>query len=156
MIAALVVAAACVLPPVPGPIVQPFHAPACTYCRGHRGVEYAPAAGTPVVAVAGGRVTFAGQVAGTLYVVVSQPDGLTATYGFLLTVGVRRGQAVATGAVLGKSTNRLYFGWKRDGVPVDPTPALTGRPGPPALVPTDGTRPRVVARRACAVGGGSR
>jgi len=104
----------------------------------------------------GGTVTFAGQVAGTLYVVVAQPDGLSATYGFLRTVAVRRGQSVAQGSVVGTSTDRLYFGWKRDGVPVDPTAALTGRPGRPALVPIDGTRPRVTPWRACAVGSGTR
>lgn len=156
MIAALVLVAACVLPPVPGPIVEPFRAPPCTYCRGHRGVTYAPPAGTPVKAVAGGRVTFAGQVAGTLYVVVAQTDGLTATYGFLRTVAVRRGRSVVAGTTVGASTDRLYFGWKRNGVPVDPTPALMGRPGRPVLVPTDGTRPRVVVGRACAVAGGTR
>ena len=156
MIAAVVVALACVLPPVPGPIVDPFRAPACTYCPGHRGVEYAPSPGTPVTAVAGGVVTFAGQVAGTLYVVVAQSDGLRATYGFLRTMAVRKGQAVGAGTIVGTSTGRLYFGWKRHGVPIDPTSALTGRPGRPALVPTDGTRPRVVPARACAGGGRSR
>ena len=144
------------LPPVPGPIVDPFRAPACTYCRGHRGVEFAPPVGAPVVAVAGGVVTFAGQVAGTVYVVVAQADGLSATYGFLRSVTVRRGQSVGAGTIVGVSTSRLYFGWKRDGVPVDPTPALRGRPGRPVLVPIDGTRPRVTPGRACAVGGATR
>lgn len=155
--ALLTVAGSCVTPPVPGPIVVPFRQPACAYCPGHRGVEYAPPPGTPVRAVAPGVVTFSGQVARTRYVVVRQPDGLLATYGFLHTASVRAGQAVAAGTVVGLSTARLYFGWRRDGVPVDPTPALTGRRGPPRLVPTNGARPRPVApSSACPAGGGTR
>jgi murein DD-endopeptidase MepM/ murein hydrolase activator NlpD len=142
VVALLWLAGPCLTPPVPGPIVVPFRQPACSYCPGHRGVEYAPAPGTPVHAVAGGVVTFAGTVAGTLYVVLRQDDGLLATYGFLQAAAVRVGQRVAQGAVVGASSARLYFGWRRDGVPVDPTAALTGARARPWLVPTDGARPR--------------
>ena len=145
----------CVTPPVPGPIVVPFRQPACTYCPGHRGVEYAPAPGTPVRAVAPGAVTFAGKVAGTLYVVVRQPDGLLATYGFLQAATVRAGQSVTGGTVVGLSSARLYFGWRRDGVPVDPTPALTGSRARPRLVPTNGARPRPAPPSAACPAGGA-
>lgn len=144
----------CVAPPVPGPIVVPFRQPACEYCPGHRGVEYRPPVGTPVHAVAPGVVTFAGKVVGTLYVVVRQPDGLLATYGFLQATTVRAGQSVAAGTVVGFSTSRLYFGWRRNGVPVDPTPALTGPRGRPRLVPSNGATPRPPpAPAACPAGG---
>ena len=143
LVVALVwLAGPCITPPVPGPIVVPFRQPACPYCPGHRGVEYAPAPGTPVHAVASGVVTFAGNVAGTLYVVLRQDDGLLATYGFLQAAAVHSGQSVAAGGVVGFSSARLYFGWRRDGVPVDPTPALSGTRARPRLVPTNGARPR--------------
>ena len=52
------------------PVVDPFRAPACAWCPGNRGLEYAPPPGPPVRAVAAGVVTFTGVVAGTRYVVV--------------------------------------------------------------------------------------
>ena len=147
MIAALALVVAtlapgCLAPPVPGPVTRPFVAPACAYCPGHRGVEYATLPGTSVRAVAAGTVTFAGKVAGTTYVVLAQPDGLTATYGFLQAVTVRRGAQVAAGQVVGRSTQRVYFGWRRGEVPVDPTPLLGRWRGRARLVPTDGSRGR--------------
>ncbi|MEI7548372.1 MAG: peptidoglycan DD-metalloendopeptidase family protein [Actinomycetota bacterium] len=140
-------APSCLAPPVAGPITRPYRAPACAYCVGHRGVEYATVPGTPVRAVQAGSVTFAGQVAGTIYVVVAQPDGLTATYGYLLAADVHRGSVVVAGQVVGRSSTRLYFGWRRGDVPVDPTPWLARSHVSPRLVPADGSRPRPVAGR---------
>ena len=88
--------AACYVPPVDAPIVDPFREPACAQCAGNRGLEYATAPGTPVRAVAGGIVSFSGVVAGTRYVVVDQPDGYRTTYGRLAAATARTG---APGAV---------------------------------------------------------
>ncbi|MDO8391076.1 MAG: M23 family metallopeptidase [Actinomycetota bacterium] len=147
MIAALALVVAtlapgCLAPPVPGPVTQPFRAPACTYCPGHRGIEFGALAGTPVRAVVAGTVTFAGKVAGTTYVVLAQADGLTATYGFLQAPAVRRGAVIAAGQEVGRSTQRVYFGWRQGDLPVDPTPVLGRWRGRSRLVPTDGSRGR--------------
>lgn len=136
---------------MPGPIVVAYRQPACPYCSGHRGVEYHPPVGTPVTAVVGGVVTFSGLVAGVRYVVLAQGDGLLATYGLLQASALRRGHWVASGALVGLSTGRLYFGWRRDGQPVDPTGAFAGTGPPPRLVPSNGARPRPAPSRACAV-----
>lgn len=148
--------AACLTPPVEGPIVVPYRQPACPYCSGHRGVEYHPAPGTAVRAAAGGVVTFAGVVVGTRYVVIAHADGVLATYGMLAASPVLRGQSVTVGAVVGTSTARLYFGLRRDGAPVDPTPLLSGGLPRARLVPTDGAAPLRRPTRTCAAAAASR
>ena len=142
MIAGLLVAASlvsCYLPPVAGPVSVPYVQPACSYCPGHRGVEYAVAPGTDVQAVAQGVVTFSGAVAGTRYVVILQTDGLRATYGMLQTFIVTRGDVVASGQGIGHSGPRRYFG-VRDAAddPVDPRPLFGVLVGRARLVPPDG------------------
>jgi murein DD-endopeptidase MepM/ murein hydrolase activator NlpD len=135
--------AVCYLPPVAAQVSVPYVQPACAYCPGHRGVEYALVAGTEVHAVAPGVVTFAGAVAGTRYVVVLQVDGLRATYGMLQSPIVTRGDVVAAGQVAGLSGSTLYFGL-RDGQdnPIDPTPLLGRLVGRARLVPSHGGVPR--------------
>ena len=147
MLAAVAVWAAtwCAPAPTPGPVVRPFEAPSCTYCPGHRGIDYRTVPGSTVRAVADGSVTFAGQVAGVQWVVIAQHDGLRASYGRLLTPTVTAGAEVRAGDVVGLAGVELYFGWQRAGEPIDPTPYL-GRPRSRLrLVPDDGTprRPTV-------------
>ncbi|MCX5385974.1 M23 family metallopeptidase [Streptomyces sp. NBC_00083] len=103
LFAALLAAAAWpVLPPV---VVHPWAPPATPYGPGHRGVDLAAPAGTPVRAAASGRVTFAGQVAGRGVLTITLPGPasppLRTTYEPvrpLLPVGtsVTAGQVVAT------------------------------------------------------------
>jgi murein DD-endopeptidase MepM/ murein hydrolase activator NlpD len=142
-VAAMLSISPCWSPPVEAPVVDPYRAPACTYCPGNRGIEYGPAPGQPVKAVAGGRVTFAGVVVATRYVVIDHEDGLRATYGRLATMAVVRGQAVAAGDRIGTTTTGLYFGLRRgtppNDTPVDPTAMLGVRRYPARLVPADGT-----------------
>ena len=93
----------CYLPPVDAPIVEPFVAPPCPYCPGHRGVEYDVAPGTPVRAGAPGVVTFSGVVAGTRYLVVLDDDGLSATYGMLASSTAVDGARVKVGDVIART-----------------------------------------------------
>jgi murein DD-endopeptidase MepM/ murein hydrolase activator NlpD len=151
MPALLVVAAASLLsampcwsPPVDAPVVDPYRAPACTYCPGNRGIEFGPHAGQPVTAVQGGTVSFSGLVAGTRYVIIDHADGLRATYGRLASAAVRQGQHVGAGETIGTTTTRFYFGLRRsapDDTSVDPTAMLGVRRYRARLVPIDGTVP---------------
>jgi len=129
----------CWQPPVTGPIVDPFRAPPCRYCAGHRGIDFRTGAASAVRSVAAGRVAFSGPVAGTIYVVVEHANGWKVTYGELSGVRVRRGVSVARGAVLGTADGRFHFGLRVDGRYRDPEHYLGHLVGRPRLVPIDGT-----------------
>src|SRR5947208_177125 len=88
-------------PPVDEPVVRAFQAPAFAYGPGHRGIDFAAASGTPVRASGDGLVAFAGSVAGSLHVVVAHDGNLRTTYAFLAGIGVRAGDRVARGQVVG-------------------------------------------------------
>jgi murein DD-endopeptidase MepM/ murein hydrolase activator NlpD len=132
----------CYLPPVASAVVDPFRAPACTFCPGNRGLEYRPPTGTRVVAAASGAVTFSGLVAGVRYVVVDQTDGRTATYGRLAVARVALGAPVKAGDVVGTTTDRFFFGLREGDRYVDPAPFLRSPRYRPRLVPLDGSAPR--------------
>jgi murein DD-endopeptidase MepM/ murein hydrolase activator NlpD len=140
----------CLLPPVVAPIVDVFRDP-CTYCRGNRGLELAPVAGSDVVAAAGGVVTFAGVVAGTRYVVLGHAGGLRTTYGRLAAIAVRLGALVRAGDVVGSSGTLLFFGLREGERYLDPAPLLGLVLRRPWLVPLDGRhrRPGPPARLVC-------
>jgi murein DD-endopeptidase MepM/ murein hydrolase activator NlpD len=130
-------------PPVAGPLVRGYEAPAGPYGPGHRGLDFANAPGAAVWAPAAGRVVFAGVVAGTGWVSIEVAAGVVATVGPLRALTVSRGQRVATRARLaqlapghsgGGHVATLHLGLRVDGVYVDPLPWLTGF-GPPRLAP---------------------
>lgn len=135
-------AAECLWPPVDAPIVDRFRAPDCPYCAGNRGLEYAVGPGTPVRAMAAGIVTFAGDVAGTRYLVVRHADGRLATYGRLGSIALARGAVVAAGAVVATTTEGLYVGLREGDAYLDPEPLLGQLRRRPRLVPLDGTPAR--------------
>ena len=148
---------ACLLPPVVAPVAEPFRMPPCRYCAGHRGIEFATDPGTQVVAAASGVVTFAGSVAGARYVVIRDRAGIRATYGGLATVssGMTAGADVQVGALVGRATDRFYFGLRADDpeeTSIDPTPLLGRWRYRARLLPTDGhgsrlpPAPRLVCR----------
>jgi septal ring factor EnvC (AmiA/AmiB activator) len=116
------------LAPVNGVVVRGFEPPACTYCAGHRGVSVAVQEGAPVRAIASGTISFAGEVAGNLFVVLQFAPDLRLTYGYLRDTitqegdEIARGDVVAVGDVLGHSRNRVYLGVRRGHAPVDPRP----------------------------------
>ncbi len=100
----------------------------------HSGVDYKVAAGTPVLAVASGRVVLVGDhfFAGKS-VYVDHGGGLISMVFHLSRILVEEGQAVATGQVLGKvgATGRvtgphLHLGLRWQGARVDPALLLDG------------------------------
>jgi hypothetical protein len=104
------------------------------YPHYHAGVDLSAAEGTPVRAIAGGEVTFAGRdSSGSINVKIRHTDGSESLYGHL-EVGppVRVGQTVEAGTPIGsvgmtgKTTGpHLHLVLKdAQGRPVDPTPAI--------------------------------
>ncbi|HZP28807.1 MAG TPA: peptidoglycan DD-metalloendopeptidase family protein [Acidimicrobiia bacterium] len=114
--------------PVAGRVVRGFVEPANPYAPGHRGVDLAAPPGTAVRAAGAGTVSFAGDVAGTLHVVVAHANGFRTSYSFLADVAVHTGDAVARGAVLGHAGGSgpehavgvLHFGLRVGDRYVDP------------------------------------
>ncbi|MGI9023653.1 MAG: peptidoglycan DD-metalloendopeptidase family protein [Acidimicrobiales bacterium] len=128
-------------PPVTGPVVDHFRPPPNPYAEGNRGVDYETVPGAPVAAAADGEVVFAGQVAGTLHVVVLHADGIRTSYSFLQSVGVHRGDRVTQGQPLGTSAGRLHFGARVGDTYVDPLGLFAAGPPDVHLVPDDDRRP---------------
>ena len=90
--------------PVDGSVVRQFEPPRTRYAPGHRGVDFAAAPGTPVVAAGPGVVVFAGSIGPSSHVVVlHEPSGWRTGYSFLASVAVRLGEPVSAGAVVGTS-----------------------------------------------------
>jgi len=134
--------APCYPPPVEAPVVRWFAAPACEWCPGHRGLDFATPVGLPVLAVAGGVASFVGLVARVRYVVIAQDDGLRATYGQLTSTTVRQGQRVAAGQQVGSAAELLFFAFRDGERYLDPWPMLGTWERRARLVPAGGTPPR--------------
>ena len=127
--------------PVAGRVLRPFDPPTTPYGAGHRGVDLAAAAGTPVRAAADGTVTFAGPVAGRGVLVVEHTDGITTEYEPVRPrvargARVRRGEVIAAvaGRHPGCADGCLHWGARRGAGYLDPLTLL--RPlGPVVLLP---------------------
>ena len=134
-----------VAPLTPAQLTRGFEAPPGPYAPGHRGVDLAGRPGQPVLAAGGGRVVFAGTVAGTGVVTIRHPDGRTTTYE-PVAPDVRAGDAAAPGQVIAAlraghpgcpAAACLHWGLRRaDGSYANPL-LLLGR-GPPRLLPLEG------------------
>jgi murein DD-endopeptidase MepM/ murein hydrolase activator NlpD len=81
-------------------VTRAFQAPLSRWGPGHRGVDLQARPGQPVLAVAAGRVTHAGVVAGRGTVTLLHTGGLRTTYE-PVEAGVRTGEAVSAGQRLG-------------------------------------------------------
>nr|WP_099156125.1 M23 family metallopeptidase [Streptomyces viridosporus] len=133
-------------------VLRGWEPPATVYGRGHRGVDLAAAPGAPVRAVAAGRVSFAGRVAGRGVVSVelagTGDPPLRTTYE-PVRVSVDEGDEVAAGEVVGEveptgshcSAPCVHWGLLRGDAYLDPLtllpPWLLHR-GPPRLLPVLG------------------
>lgn len=127
-------------------MVRGFSPPASTYGAGHRGVDLAGVAGSTVRAALGGRVSFAGALAGKGVVVVDHGQTRTTYEPVLADVAV--GARVEAGGALGAlaagpshcaPATCLHWGWIGRGPPevyLDPL-ALVGQ-GPVRLKPWAG------------------
>jgi septal ring factor EnvC (AmiA/AmiB activator) len=103
-------------------------------------VDFAAAPGTLVRSPVGGRVTFAGPVAGTTWVTVEATSGVLVSVGPVRSVNLAVGDAVAAGGGLGSlagshsttdprtsaRATAAHLGLRVDGVYVDPLPWLAG------------------------------
>ena len=138
-------------PPVDAPVVDPFRPPPEDWNSGNRGLEYATVPGTPVAAAAAGQVVFAGQVGGSLHVVVLHDDGIRTSYSFLQTIAVHRGDTVRQGQTVGTAADRFHFGARAGDAYIDP--ALLFGDGPPEvhLVPDEQRRAGTEAQERSAV-----
>ncbi|MEV5338045.1 M23 family metallopeptidase [Streptomyces sp. NPDC052676] len=141
--------------PLPGgrpTVVRAWDPPPTPYARGHRGVDLAAPPHSPVLAVASGRVSFAGRVAGRGVVSVNLTGTgdppLRTTYE-PVRASVREGDEVTAGQPLGTleptpshcPATCLHWGLRRGKTYLDPLSLLPPwllRPGPPVLLPVLG------------------
>lgn len=130
----------CWRPPVTAPVVDPFRKPTCRWCPGNRGIEYRTRDGDPVTAVATGRVSYTGTIAGVSYVVVRHGDGRRVTYGNVRSAPFDAGDLVVRGSSIGRAAGRFHFGVRVGDRYIDPAPYLGRLVGRARLVPVDGGR----------------
>jgi murein DD-endopeptidase MepM/ murein hydrolase activator NlpD len=141
--------------PLPGgrpTVLRAWDPPPTPYARGHRGVDLAAPPHSPVLAVASGRVSFAGRVAGRGVVSVdltgTGDPPLRTTYE-PVRASVRKGDEVTAGQPLGTleptpshcPATCLHWGLRRGKTYLDPLSLLPPwllRPGPPVLLPVLG------------------
>ncbi|MGA5505999.1 peptidoglycan DD-metalloendopeptidase family protein [Streptomyces umbrinus] len=133
-------------------VIRGWEPPATTYGRGHRGVDLTAAPGAPVRAVAPGRISFAGRVAGRGVVSVelngTGDPPLRTTYEPVRATA-KKGAEVAAGEVIGVleptgshcPASCLHWGLRRADAYLDPLsllpPWLLSR-GPSRLLPVIG------------------
>jgi murein DD-endopeptidase MepM/ murein hydrolase activator NlpD len=110
--------------------------------RAHLATDYGAPAGSPVVAIATGTVTFAGwsESYGNL-VRIRHAGGLSSGYAHLSRIaqGVRAGRSIKQGELIGlvgqtglATGPHLHFEMAKNGTPINPVPALKkGEPAPP-------------------------
>jgi len=120
--------------PVHGEVIRPYEPPSTPYGAGHRGIDIAAPFGTPIRAPADGVVSFAGAVAGSLFISIDHDGGIRTSYSWVSAVGVKKGQSVRVGTVIGATgqghpgsdRTHLHFSARLDGVYIDPMLLLGG------------------------------
>jgi murein DD-endopeptidase MepM/ murein hydrolase activator NlpD len=130
-----------------GPTAYVFEASYAGFRHFHTGIDLAVPLGTPVFAAADGVVVLARPMADTggrlvgygNYIVIQHDAGLKTLYGHLLTIGVKEGDIVHRGQLVGlvgstgNSTGpHTHFEVRIENSPVDPMQMLPDRPPLPA------------------------
>ena len=139
LLALTILVTGCAIPrwPVDGPVSSAFGVRRDGLdFRIHRGIDIAVPTGTPIHAMAPGRVHFAGTLSGYGNVIIIQHRGRTRTlYAHLSEIHVRAGQEIEGRPVIGLSgaTGRvtgphLHFEIQRHGKAEDPVPLLGSFP----------------------------
>lgn len=108
------------VPPVDAPIVDPFRMPAQPWLAGNRGLEYNTQPGQTVRASADGVVTFAGNVAGSLFVTIRHDSDLRTTVGFVDSIDVSAGDVVRQGMPIATAGQSMHFSARRGESYIDP------------------------------------
>ncbi len=112
--------------PIDAPVVDPFRPPENRFSAGNRGLEYGPDREQPIWAVAPGRVVFAGQVGGDLFVTVEHEGNLRSTYAYLAEIEVVRGQKVDQRQRLGTAGEGFHLTARLGDEYVDPAQLIAG------------------------------
>ena len=118
--------------PIEGRVARGFVPPPTPFSPGHRGIDIDAAFGTPVHAPADGVVSFAGFVAGELFVTIDHGDGYRSTDSWLGQALVRTGQSVKEGDVVALSgrghpelpEDQIHFGVRIGDTYIDPRSVL--------------------------------
>ncbi len=111
--------------PVHGALVSPF---GMRWGRLHAGLDIAAGTGTPIVASAGGQVTYAGEMSGYgLVVVIDHGNGISTAYAHDSSISVSAGQTVGQGQMIAAVGctghcfgSHVHFEVRVGGSPVDP------------------------------------
>jgi murein DD-endopeptidase MepM/ murein hydrolase activator NlpD len=107
------------------------------YDHFHEGLDISAEVGTPVVAIADGRIIFAGRLSdGAVIVVIDHGGGVESSYGHLRPdLAVSSGHSVVAGQLIGyvgmtgvTTGPHLHLEVHADGRPVDPLRVLPARP----------------------------
>ncbi|MCJ2184256.1 M23 family metallopeptidase [Novosphingobium sp. 1949] len=117
--------------PVAGHITSPYgmrRHPILGYVRMHAGIDFGAPYGSPIHAVAAGRVTFAGRHGGHgNYVRIQHSGGLATGYGHMSRIAVRAGTQVQAGQIIGyvgstglSTGPHLHLEAYRDGHTINP------------------------------------
>jgi murein DD-endopeptidase MepM/ murein hydrolase activator NlpD len=127
-------------------LLRGWEPPPTAYARGHRGVDLAAAPGTPVRAVAAGRVSYAGRVAGRGVISVDLAGTDLRTTYEPVRASVPKDAEVTAGEVIGTveptgshcTTTCVHWGLLRGGTYLNPLTLLPPwllRRGPSRLLP---------------------
>ena len=120
--------------PVHGPVIRPYQEPAGPFGAGHRGIDVAVPFGTLARAPADGTVSFAGPVAGSLFISIDHAGGIRTSYSWVSAITVKKGHAVHTGDPIGRTGQghpgserpHLHFSARLNGTYIDPMLLLGG------------------------------
>jgi len=124
--------------PVSGPVVRAFDPPDQPWLSGHRGIDIAAPAGSPVLAAAAGTVSWVGSIAGVPSLSITHASGVRTTYQ-PVAASVHVGAPVSAGAAVGvlrsghAAVDCLHLGLLQGDTYLDPLAWLGGLAAAPPI-----------------------